>query len=76
MLNPNFICFKCKHFNPDRKGGCKAFPNDLKSDIFNLYRAGVAGLIPVELISKTKHKKVIKGQFGDYVFEPIEEKPI
>jgi hypothetical protein len=49
----NLVCFKCKNFNP-MGFGCKAFPDGIPDEI-------TSGM--------NTHKKPLKGQGNDIVFE-------
>ena len=51
-------CLECKHFIHNKKFTCKAFPKGIPDDI---------------LFNKKEHKMKIKGQKGDYIYEPEEE---
>jgi putative membrane protein len=49
-----FLCLNCKNID-DEVLTCKAFPKGIPKNI---------------LLDKIKHKQIIKGQTGEYVFEP------
>jgi len=57
MIPKDLICFKCEHFN-QLIGGCKAFPDDIPSEI-------IAG--------DNDHKKPLPDQKNNIVFEPIKK---
>lgn len=55
--NNNAICFSCKHFNPIT--GCPAFPE--------------TGIPEEILLGENDHSKIIPGQVGKFIFEPLTE---
>lgn len=56
MTKTEIICEKCKHFVKFYKGGCAAFSD-----------------IPREILEgKNKHKRPLKNQKNNLVFEPLE----
>jgi len=54
-------CLECKNFIHNKKFTCKAFPEGIPDNI---------------LFNKKIHNKKIKGQTGDYIYEPIEEEKL
>lgn len=49
-------CFDCKHYNryDNEKHSCRAFPKGIPKKVFE---------------NEIEHKKFLKGQIGDYLFE-------
>ena len=59
MEATQLVCFKCKHFRRfTGDGGCNAFPKGIPDEITS---------------GKNEHKKPLKEQKNDIVFEPIKE---
>lgn len=55
MIYEQPICIDCKNYNLD-KGNCKAFSKEIPDEIY---------------LGDNKHKKPLKGQENDIVFEPV-----
>ena len=54
------ICNNCKHY--ESRLNCKAFPSPKT--------------IPDEILNgENKHDKILAGQTGNFIFQPIETKP-
>jgi hypothetical protein len=59
MEATELICFKCKNFRRfTGDGGCNAFPDGIPDEIAS---------------GENEHKKPLKEQKNDIVFEPIKE---
>jgi hypothetical protein len=70
----NFICLNCKHFNSNNPDGllqgCRAFPDGIPDEpIMSIYPDGS---VVDEQVFKNKHDSKLKGQIGDYLYDPID----